>query len=1048
MFEKNLTDLVRGIRNNKGNEQKFINQCITEIKEELKGTNAVLKSQALQKLCYLKMLGFDISFAHFNAIEVMSSARFSHKRMGYLTSILCYQPTTEFVMLTTNLFKKEFQSTNHYEIGLALTAIATYCNYDLAVDVVSDIVGLLNHSKPYIRKKACLSLYKIFLQYPDALRPAFPRLKEKLEDSETSVISCAVNVICELARKNPKNYLALAPVLFKILTTSSNNWMLIKVIKLLGALTPLEPRLGKKLIEPLTNLMNTTSAMSLLYECINTCTIGLHQHLPIIRLCVEKLRIFIEDPDQNLKYLGLVGMSNVMKHHPKLISEYAEHVLQCLEDDDITIRMRAMELLIGMATKKNLQEIVSRVIHYMSLADDQYKDELILKIIELCSSGNYQYISSFPWYLQLLVDLTFVNTTKHGRLVADQILDVMIRVKAVQPFGVKLMSSLLTENRFFDNIRGDRGNARDVLVAAAWVIGEFSHHVDKPLEVLHTLLHPRVLRLPGHIQASYVNTALKVVVKQLNTSSSSSHAVIFDTEDSQQSSSKPSAQLTGTSKEAFTALVHALDTRIIPFTKSPHAEVQERACLTKKLSELLMSFNGNEFASEIAYAFNEELNPVAPKAQSKVPVPEGLDLDKWINEPTAESDDEDQEKEEADDSDAQSDDDFGVATPTSSASSTVTGKGSQSLQAKKSQSRVNDPFYIKSSPKTDSISLEDSIGRLSIDESREQKGATNTRSQSLSAAALALGLKELESEVQKKGKKGKKGRKDGKSDEILVSTTFDMPEGVSLSDKEEEKETEEKVNTFDIDLTTPLGANEVLPTIKAYGFQTAESSKKSAKVAANNAPEDAPKKKKNKEEKVVEKTKKTKKEKEASTTKEAKASDKAAAKKVDLITDLLTPSASSPSKPSSKLPSKATPTNTDWDSLFGASSTAPTKPRSRGNTGGMDDLLMSLDPYYTSKSPAKPSTTSAASASSRKFSNSDDLLSAFGAPTPVAPIPSEPVKVKKDKKAKSAEKEVRCAVISTLLSLNSNHIRQTLLAMGIIILLLLFFHIWKIQPES
>lgn len=47
-----------------------------------------------------------------------------------------------------------------------------------------------------------------------------------------AVISAAVNVICELARKKPENYLSLAPQLFKILTTSTNNWMLIKIIKL------------------------------------------------------------------------------------------------------------------------------------------------------------------------------------------------------------------------------------------------------------------------------------------------------------------------------------------------------------------------------------------------------------------------------------------------------------------------------------------------------------------------------------------------------------------------------------------------------------------------------------------------------------------------------------------------------------------------------------------------------------------------------------------------------------------------------------------------
>jgi len=61
----------------------------------------------------------------------------------------------------------------------------------------------------------------------------------------------------------------------------------------------LEKRLSKKLIAPLTDIMNSTNAMSLLYECIQTCTIGLSAHVNVIRLCITKLRLFIEDPDQN-----------------------------------------------------------------------------------------------------------------------------------------------------------------------------------------------------------------------------------------------------------------------------------------------------------------------------------------------------------------------------------------------------------------------------------------------------------------------------------------------------------------------------------------------------------------------------------------------------------------------------------------------------------------------------------------------------------------------------------------------------------------------------
>ena len=60
------------------------------------------------------------------------------------------------------------------------------------------------------------------------------RLYELL--SFVGVQAAAVNVICELARKNPKNYLSLAPLFFKLMTSSTNNWVLIKIIKLVSGI--------------------------------------------------------------------------------------------------------------------------------------------------------------------------------------------------------------------------------------------------------------------------------------------------------------------------------------------------------------------------------------------------------------------------------------------------------------------------------------------------------------------------------------------------------------------------------------------------------------------------------------------------------------------------------------------------------------------------------------------------------------------------------------------------------------------------------------------
>jgi AP-3 complex subunit delta-1 len=65
-----------------------------------------------------------------------------------------------------------------------------------------------------------------------------------------------------------------------------------------ATLTPLEPRLVRKLLPPLTNIIATTHAMSLLYECINGIIQGgilgsaddSADTDEIATLCVNKLR--------------------------------------------------------------------------------------------------------------------------------------------------------------------------------------------------------------------------------------------------------------------------------------------------------------------------------------------------------------------------------------------------------------------------------------------------------------------------------------------------------------------------------------------------------------------------------------------------------------------------------------------------------------------------------------------------------------------------------------------------------------------------------------
>lgn len=99
-----------------------------------------------------------------------------------------------------------------------------------------DLLHLLTHSSARVRKRAVLCLLPCWEAFPEGLRQGFPRLRERLQDDDQGVVGACVSVVMELARRQGgKNYLPLAPELFGILTGSSNNWILIKVVKLVSA---------------------------------------------------------------------------------------------------------------------------------------------------------------------------------------------------------------------------------------------------------------------------------------------------------------------------------------------------------------------------------------------------------------------------------------------------------------------------------------------------------------------------------------------------------------------------------------------------------------------------------------------------------------------------------------------------------------------------------------------------------------------------------------------------------------------------------------------
>ncbi|CBI15478.3 unnamed protein product, partial [Vitis vinifera] len=635
LFQRSLEDLIKGIRLNLLTEPTFISKSTDDIRREIKSTDLHTKSVALQKLTYLSALyGLDMSWAAFHVVELMSSSAFAHKKIAYLAAAHSFHAATDVSLLTTHQFRKDLNSANPFEVSLALHCFSIIATPHLARELTPEIFTLLSSSKPSIGKKAVAVILRVFSQYPDAARVCFKRLVENLESSDPHTLSAAMGVFCELAVKDPKSYLPLAPEFYRILVDSRNNWVLIKAVKIFGKLAPLEPRLAMRVVEPICEYMRKTGAKSLMFECVRTVVTSLAEYESAVKLAVVKIRELLVDDDSNLKYLGLQALTVVAPKHLWAVLENKEVVIKSLSDADPNIKLESLRILMVMVSERNVAEISRVLVNYAIKSDPEFCNEILGSILSACSRNVYEIIEDFDWYVSLLGEMSRIPHCQKGEEIEHQLIDIGMRVKDARLQLVRVGRDLLIDPALLGNPFLHR-----ILSAAAWVSGEYVEFSKNPFELMEALLQPRISLLPPSIRAVYVQSAFKVLIFCL-------HSYLFYRETIACSPSSPdnfvSERKDGFTHESIGNLLNLIEVALGPLSGSREVEIQERARNVLGLIELikqelpgLVKKEGNFEREGLKFpkiielmhdAFSKELGPVAANAQERVPIPDGLIL--------------------------------------------------------------------------------------------------------------------------------------------------------------------------------------------------------------------------------------------------------------------------------------------------------------------------------------------------------------------------------------------------------------------------------------
>ena len=135
------------------------------------------------------MSGYDFQWASFHCVDVMSQPRFKAKRIGFVAAAQSFNDSTDVMLLTTNLFRKAFAS-SQYECSLAVGCLAKIATPDLSRDLLGDVATMLfSFTPPGVRGEGFVTAVYFELEAEgaeDGRRRQPPRLApehERLQDT-------------------------------------------------------------------------------------------------------------------------------------------------------------------------------------------------------------------------------------------------------------------------------------------------------------------------------------------------------------------------------------------------------------------------------------------------------------------------------------------------------------------------------------------------------------------------------------------------------------------------------------------------------------------------------------------------------------------------------------------------------------------------------------------------------------------------------------------------------------------------------------------------
>nr|ALD47967.1 adaptor protein complex 2 subunit alpha [Emiliania huxleyi] len=536
---RGLTVFISDLRNcsSKEQEEKRVEKEMAHIRSKFtsdSNMNGYNRKKYVWKILYMYMLGYEVDFGHMEAVNLLSSQKYSEKSVGYAWCALMLREGDELLRLIINSIRVDLISRNDNAVCLALNSICNVGGKEFAETLSNDVLKLLTHNitKTYVRKKAALTALRLFRKSNDTL-PAeqwADRILALLDEKNIGVLTSVTSLVLGVLAVDSAGWEAAAPKAARTLTRLVLNkdysndylyygiptpWLQIKLLKVLQHFPPPEEHALKLRVsevlqrivsgtEVTKNVNKNNATHAVLFEAINL-SIHLGQSSETLPQCINLLGRFISIREANIRYLGLDTMARLSQEQPHTLDDLKKHqstILFSLKDPDISIRRRALDLVYAMCDTATVKETVSELLNYLDNADDHIKEELVLKIAILSE----RFASDNSWYVDVVLQLV----RSAGDQVADEVWYRIVQIVTNQGEDLQRYAA----QGVWTILNAEVLPHKNLVKVAGYVLGEFGHTIaespgSSPSEQI-TLLHKHFRNADPDVRALLLNTYVKI----------------------------------------------------------------------------------------------------------------------------------------------------------------------------------------------------------------------------------------------------------------------------------------------------------------------------------------------------------------------------------------------------------------------------------------------------------------------------------------------------------------------------------------------------------